>query len=116
MPCQCKTDKQRAKCVWWIGPESGLIETNQATGEVRVVSGCFTEVALRWMRNLAMTDEINAAATTSLRNVIASSTEGVIPILDRIAQAAPSRETPPLIDQSSEPLGLCHTTTGTECS
>lgn len=71
MSCQCKTDKQRAKCVWWVGPEAGFLQVNDATGEQRLATGCFPQLALEILRYVVKATNGSAAAVESTRNVIA---------------------------------------------
>lgn len=70
MACQCKTDKQRAKCHWWIGSEYGIFERNTTTGEQRLKTGCFTEIMI-WLQTEGLKAMIsNASAVESARNKI----------------------------------------------
>lgn len=68
MPCQCKTDRQKSRCVWYIPPDIGLIEEDPIGGQVRVVSGCFPQIMLRWMTGVVKTNTSCAAAMESARN------------------------------------------------
>lgn len=72
MACQCKTDRQKERCIWWIGPDIGLVENNFQTGEVRVTTGCFPHVMLRWMTGVVKTNTGCAAAMESARNHFAA--------------------------------------------
>lgn len=71
MPCQCATDRQRKKCVWWVGSEKGLIETNDATGEDKVIQGCLTDIILRWLVQSVKYSMANKATVEQVRNKIA---------------------------------------------
>lgn len=70
MSCQCKTDRHRAKCMWWIDKSDGIIETNPATGEIRFLTGCFPEVFFKLMEFVIHTNVSAASAVESHRNVV----------------------------------------------
>lgn len=95
MPCQCTTDKQRAKCTWWISGDGLPPEVNIATGEVRATRGCFPEVALRWLVDVSRTNHSAAAAVESTRNIIA---EGFVHVAPVIAQAILAHPQPLLLE------------------
>lgn len=77
MTCQCKTDKQRAKCIWWISESCGVWETNTVTGEQRLATGCFPSVLLRLMEFVVRTNNSAAAAVESNRNETAAGLQRV---------------------------------------
>lgn len=55
-------------CPCWVGPEAGLLETNIATGEERMVTGCFYAVLPRLLIHVIRASNRPAAAMESLRN------------------------------------------------
>lgn len=70
MACQCKTDKQRARCPWWIGPEYGILKKHKDTGQHELKTGCFTEVML-WLQIDGLARMLSAtSAVESARNKI----------------------------------------------
>lgn len=97
MPCQCKTDKQKAKCQWWIGPEMGILEKN-GSGEQRVATGCFPEVLIRWMGFVCKTNASAAAAVEDHRNHLVIGLQQLLPALGRIAEDAKQIEHQPPVD------------------
>lgn len=57
-------------CPAWIRPENGFIETNVATGEERIVQGCFYQVIPKLMSHVVAASNRPAAAFESMRNEI----------------------------------------------
>lgn len=97
MPCQCSSDKQRARCIWWIDGEGLPPEVNTVTGEVRPTRGCFPEVALRWLVDVSKTNRSAAAAVETNRNEVAAG-------LGRVAAAIVSRvHAPALLEGERQP-------------
>lgn len=88
MSCQCKTDKQRAKCIWWVGPESGFVQKNDATGETRIATGCFPDLVLDVLRYVVKSGNGTQAAVESTRNVIASGFVHIAECMPRLAPPA----------------------------
>ena len=70
MPCQCRTDEQRQKCMWWIDKAAGILETQPTTGEVRFVTGCFPEVMFRLFEFVVKTNVSAASAIEGHRNAV----------------------------------------------
>lgn len=88
MPCQCKTDRQRSKCVYWIGPEAGIIETNDM-GEKRIATGCFPLIMIRYLGFVCKTNLSVAAAVEDNRNKLYQSLQNIIPVLTALPHDLP---------------------------
>jgi len=54
-----------SKCPAWIGPESGIVESNPATGEERLLTGCYFPESVRISRHVIQA--ANRGAETSQR-------------------------------------------------
>lgn len=70
MTCQCKTDEDRQKCMWWVDKAAGILETQPATGEIRFVTGCFPEVFFKLMEFVVKTNVSAASAIEGHRNTV----------------------------------------------
>lgn len=81
MPCQCKTERQRSKCMWWIDKAQGILETQPATGEVRFLTGCFPEVFFKLMEFVIKTNVSSAAAVESHRNIMDEGFKKLVPLM-----------------------------------
>lgn len=77
--CICPPGK---KCPLWVGHDWGVFEGNVATGEQRLVTGCFPKVMLRLMEFVIRSNNSAAAAIESSRNVVASGFAAVSQAID----------------------------------
>lgn len=69
-----------ADCPHWIGPEDGILETNDLTGEQRLFVGCSCGAFLaRMTRYIIQTNSAVAAAAESSRN-------DLVATLDRLSR------------------------------
>lgn len=80
MSCQCKTDKQRSRCVWWCGPDEGIVESRiiDSKRESRVTTGCHPDIMRRWMSDMMAMIRGLTAANEDLRNKHERNTEQLV--------------------------------------
>lgn len=64
----CPNKKAKNGCPCWIGPEQGLMETHVATGQERLITGCFYQVIPKLMYHVIAASNRPAAAMEELRN------------------------------------------------
>ncbi len=93
MGCQCKTDKQRAKCPWYIEDDE-LIEED-AFGNKRLARGCFPVIFLRWIKGVVKSNEQLAISNQEARNAAVKNAESIF-------------EAARALDQVSQPLLMKH--------
>lgn len=98
MPCQCSTDRQRSKCVNWIGPEVGLLETD-GKGNFRATTGCYPEIVLRFLTDLIRRTVGAASAIEDARNHFGNAGQAMQNYAMAIAQLANST---PLLPSNKE--------------
>lgn len=72
MTKRCKNcDSPKGKqCPRWVDETWGFLEKNVSTGEQRFMVGCFYEVSLRMMMDVARSMNSAAAASESARNAV----------------------------------------------
>lgn len=72
----CKWKDSETGCPFYIGVESGFVETNEQ-GEVRMLTGCFMQQFFRMLSFLVKTNVGIAASVQSHRNEISRRVEEV---------------------------------------
>lgn len=98
MPCQCDTPRKRARCVYWID-STDLVETNDATGEVRACRGCFTDVFLRWIKGTVKAQQQVAVSSQQLRDEFARAAQVVLAIAHQPPQQIEAQPDLPLLTE-----------------
>ncbi len=68
MFCEHCPNKDKDGCPAWISPETGIVEANSSTGEVRVMEGCFYQIIPKLMAHVIQASNRPAAAVESIRN------------------------------------------------
>lgn len=74
---RCPNRYSERGCPCWLRADHGLVETNIATGEERITTGCMWDHLPRWFANVIMASNRPAAAVESCRNEIARGFERV---------------------------------------
>jgi len=87
MPCQCKTDKQKAKCMWYIPESEGLpFHSEGGFGEPnRKVYGCFPYVMGQYMAYIASYVAGAQKATEQMRDEVAGGFQVIAPAMRVVA-------------------------------
>lgn len=87
-----------SRCPHWLNASAGIVETNSATGETRLLSGCAIVEQFRLMSTVIAASNRPAAAIESCRNEIAAGLElhrvDLVTGLGRVALALASGPKP----------------------
>lgn len=82
--CPHRNDKRG--CPRWVDATWGLMETNVATGEERMITGCMYPILFRWMKHVVTANNRDAAAIESTRNEIAKGFGNVVQAVIQLEQ------------------------------
>lgn len=103
MSCQCKTDEQRSKCIWWIPKEAGLPFHSNPVQDVpdgpvtlnrpdKVVYGCFPDVVAQYLAYMISYIAGAQQGVEQARDEIAKGFNIAVPVMQALTTAVKGKD------------------------
>lgn len=100
--CEFCPNKYAKGCPHWIKADSGFMETNAATGEIRPVTGCFFQVIPRLMAHVVAEARRPAAVLQGLRNDMVDGMRTIVSVVANSPALAAPKVVGPLLEHKED--------------